>query len=72
VLKKIFEPFFTTKQGTERHGTGLGLSITCALVKKLGGGIDVRSAVGSGSVFRTLHDWTLDPSPGVGSTVAAR
>jgi two-component system NtrC family sensor kinase len=52
VLKKIFEPFFTTKTGTERHGTGLGLSITYGLVKKLGGSIDVRSAVGSGTVFR--------------------
>ena len=52
VLKKIFEPFFTTKKGTARPGTGLGLSITYGLVKKLGGRIDVRSAVGSGTVFR--------------------
>ncbi len=52
VLKKIFEPFFTTRKGADRHGTGLGLSITYGLVKKLGGRIDVRSAVGSGTVFR--------------------
>jgi two-component system NtrC family sensor kinase len=52
VVEKIFDPFFTTKSGTERHGTGLGLSITYGLVKKLGGKIGVRSAVGSGTVFR--------------------
>jgi two-component system NtrC family sensor kinase len=52
VLKKIFEPFFTTKRGAARPGTGLGLSITYGLVKKLGGRIEVRSAVGSGTVFR--------------------
>jgi two-component system NtrC family sensor kinase len=52
VLKKIFEPFFTTKQGAARPGTGLGLSITYGLVKRLGGRIEVRSAVGSGTLFR--------------------
>ncbi len=52
VLEKIFDPFFTTKSGTERHGTGLGLSITYGLVKQLGGRIGVRSAEGSGTVFR--------------------
>ena len=52
VLKKIFDPFFTTKKGAERRGTGLGLSITYGLVKRLGGRIEVRSAVGNGTVFR--------------------
>ncbi len=52
VLEKIFDPFFTTKSGAERHGTGLGLSITYGLVKQLGGRIGVKSAVGSGTVFR--------------------
>ncbi len=55
VVKQIFEPFFTTKSGIasgkEREGTGLGLFIVYGIVKKLGGDIQVNSAVGSGSTF---------------------
>jgi len=47
-LKHIFEPFFTTKK---EYGTGLGLSITYGIVEKLGGHIDVKSKVGSGTSF---------------------
>jgi signal transduction histidine kinase len=49
VLQRVFEPFFTTKG--DRQGTGLGLSITYSLVKRLGGGIDVKSEVGVGTTF---------------------
>ncbi|HET8539925.1 MAG TPA: ATP-binding protein [Anaeromyxobacter sp.] len=63
VLEKIFDPFFTTKSGAERHGTGLGLSITYGLVKKLGGRIGVRSAVGSGTVFRVTLPAPPAPPP---------
>jgi CheY-like chemotaxis protein/two-component sensor histidine kinase len=47
-LSRIFEPFLSTKS----HGTGLGLAICHGIVTKLGGSINVTSAVGHGSTFR--------------------
>ncbi len=49
IKDKIFDPFFTTKGPGE--GTGLGLSVVYGIVKQCGGAVDVRSAVGHGSVF---------------------
>ncbi len=46
---RIFEPFFTTKEVGK--GTGLGLSLVHELVQQRGGGIDVRSRVGEGTVM---------------------
>jgi two-component system NtrC family sensor kinase len=49
-LNRIFDPFFTTKP--VGRGTGLGLSICFGIINKLGGKIDVESAVDVGTKFR--------------------
>ena len=49
-LARIFDPFFTTKPVGK--GTGLGLSICYGIIKKMGGDIEVRSAVDAGATFR--------------------
>jgi two-component system NtrC family sensor kinase len=48
-LDRIFDPFFTTKPVGE--GNGLGLSICFGIIQKMGGKIDVRSAVDMGTRF---------------------
>ncbi|UCG06959.1 MAG: two-component sensor histidine kinase, partial [Desulfobacterales bacterium] len=48
-LNRIFDPFFTTKPVGK--GTGLGLSICYGIIDKIGGKIEVRSAVGKGTSF---------------------
>lgn len=47
IQRKIFDPYFTTKPS----GSGLGLATVHSIVSKHGGHIDLRSAVGIGTVF---------------------
>ncbi len=49
VLPRIFDPFFSSKKPGE--GTGLGLSIAYSIMQKLGGSLDVESALGQGTTF---------------------
>jgi two-component system phosphate regulon sensor histidine kinase PhoR len=59
-LPRLFERFYRVDAGRsrERGGTGLGLAIVKHLVESMGGGIDVRSALGTGTTFRVeLPRW---------------
>lgn len=63
-LGRIFEPFVQEDETTTRRygGTGLGTSIAKQLVDLMGGRISVKSARGSGSVFRCEIPFRTQPS----------
>ena len=48
-VERIFDPFFTTKEVGK--GTGLGLSISYGIVDKVGGAIEVDSAIERGTTM---------------------
>lgn len=65
----IFHPFYQTSAAVRQgEGTGLGLAIAREYALLLGGGIEVESTVGKGSVFRL----TLPFQPGMVSVPPAR
>ena len=50
-LSRVFDKFYRRK-GTRQRGTGLGLAIVKRIVEDLGGRVELRSEVGSGTTAR--------------------
>ena len=63
-MPRVFEPFQRGRQaGGAVHGAGIGLAVTRSLVLLMGGEIDARSTLGTGSVYTVR----LAAAPGAGA-----
>jgi hypothetical protein len=60
VLGKVFDPYFTTKG---EAGTGLGVPQVCAFVQRMGGHINVQSAIGIGTTFDLAFPAAIEAAP---------
>ena len=61
-LPRLFRPFTQVESGLARRqeGTGLGLSLVLGLTTLHGGGVEVRSRPGEGSVFTVRLPWSKE------------
>ncbi|MDE2511821.1 MAG: response regulator, partial [Elusimicrobia bacterium] len=61
VLPRLFEPFFTTKRFGE--GSGLGLSVVSGIVRRHGGGLDIRTSPDEGTAMSVYWPACDPPNP---------
>ncbi|HIK15566.1 MAG TPA: response regulator [Leptolyngbyaceae cyanobacterium M33_DOE_097] len=72
-LDQIFQPFHRANGAGQRvEGTGLGLAISRQLVQLMGGTIQVKSALGQGSIFWVELDLPESQQTGGLTTIAPR
>jgi signal transduction histidine kinase len=53
-MPRIFEPFFRSTRTQSIPGSGIGLTLVKAIVERHGGSLEIRSALGQGTVVRVV------------------